>query len=434
MLRGISQYPIAALLILGVLVCIGFGARSIGSYAWAEYHYQAAQRALEKRDIADARRHISLCLEARPQSADAHFLAARAARQASDYDDADHHLAEYKKLGGEPKLVELERDLARAQRGDLNQVEAKLKDLLQSGYPDDLPIREALTRGYLQTYRLVDAMYALEDWLQRRPDDVQAILWRAEALEHLQKVEDALAAYRRGLELSPDRDEDRLRLAELLIKAQQPQEAFRNLELIAHHRPDDPKVLLAQARCLRLLGKPDDACRLLDEVNRLTPEDAAAFTERGRLELAQGRAADAEPWLRKAVALAPFERETVYAMFQCLQQRARAAEAAHYKAELDKNEAALDRLSQLAKQINTTPNDPALRYEAGMIFLNSGQPQEGLRWLASALQVDPGYVPVHQALADYYERMGNRDRASWHRDLALRKLSTRALGSGLSRH
>jgi tetratricopeptide (TPR) repeat protein len=418
-LESVREYPVKALLIVLSIIGAGLGSRAIASFAWAEHHYQAAVRALDARDFAGARAHLASCLQARPLSADTHFLAARAARRALDYAAADRHLAECRRLGGVPELIELERDLARAQQGDLVQVEARLKDLVERGYPDDLIILEALCRGYLQTYRLVDAMHALEHWLERQPNDVQALIWRAEGLEHLQKVEEALEDFRRALELAPDRDDDRLHMVEVLIKAMHPEEAARNLLLLSQRRPRDPKVLLAQARCLRLQGKPTEAIQVLDQALLLTPADALVLTARGRLELEEGRPAAAEPWLRKAVALAPYERETVYALFNCLQRLGRAAEAAPYEKELEKIENALDRLSQLAMKINSSPNDPALRYEAGMIFLKSGQAKEGLRWLSSALQVDPAYAPVHQTLADYYESIGDFGMASQHRHAAL---------------
>jgi len=54
-----------------------------------------------------------------------------------------------------------------------------------------------------------------------------------------------------------------------------------------------------------------------------------------------------------------------------------------------------------------------------MIFLRSGQTKEGLRWLYSALQEKPRYRPTHQVLADYYDSIGDKGQAAWHRRQAL---------------
>ena len=79
----------------------------------------------------------------------------------------------------------------------------------------------------------------------------------------------------------------------------------------------------------------------------------------------------------------------------------------------------MGRLETLTRQIAQAPNDPDLRCEAGLIFLNNGQEVEGLRWLASALKENPHHGPSHRALADYYERAGDTTRAAEHRRLGL---------------
>ena len=418
LVRAICDYLAMSLLISGLLACVGLGAAAIRSYAWAEYHYQAAQRALDRGDFAGAREHLASCLEARPDSAETHFLAARAARRALDYREADRQLRACQRLGGVRGLIDLERQLTRAQRGDLAKVGGPLLSQAQRGHPEAVLILEALSRGYLQNFRLEEALRSLQLWLESRPDDVQALLWRGEVWERLLHPEDALADYRRALELAPERDDDRLHLAETLLNCRQPEEAARHLALLAERRPEDPIVLLNLARCRRLKGKPDEARRLLDQVLARAPRNAAALAERGRLELENNRPADAEPWLRQAVALLPYEKEVVYALCQSLQQTGQEAEAEKYHRQLDKIQAELDRLDLVLRRINAAPNDPALRHEAGMVFLTNGQPQEGLRWLSSGLQLDPLYEPTHEALAKYFDSLGERGQASWHRELA----------------
>lgn len=76
---------------------------------------------------------------------------------------------------------------------------------------------EALTWGYMKTFRLPEAVQSLEFWLKREPDNVQALLWRAEVAERRQQHPQALDDYRRVVELEPERAAARLRLAELLV-------------------------------------------------------------------------------------------------------------------------------------------------------------------------------------------------------------------------
>jgi Tfp pilus assembly protein PilF len=415
---GIYYHPVLALITVTILAFIGLGAAGIVSYAWAEWHYQAAQRALERRDFGAALQHVSSCLESRAESAEANFLAARLARMTLDYRAAGKHLRNCERFGGLREMIDLERALARAQRGELADVDQRLLGFVERGHPDSLLILEALSRGYLANFRLQEAQHCLEHWLEQRPNDVQALLWRGEIWERLLKVEDALADYRRAIELAPDRNDERLHLAETLIAARQPAEASLHLSVLAERRPEDADILLNVARCRRLQGKADEARGLIDRALSLAPKNASALAERGRLELEHGRPAEAEPWLRRAVALAPYEKAAVYALYQCLQQIGPSDEAEKYRKEFDKIEANLDRLSFVIRKINTTPFDPSLRQEAGMIFLRNGQEKAGLAWLASALQIDPLYPPTHEALAGYFDGSGERGEAAWHRELA----------------
>jgi hypothetical protein len=58
---------------------------------------------------------------------------------------------------------------------------------------------------------------------------------------------------------------------------------------------------------------------------------------------------------------------------------------------------------------------PALHHEVAMIALRSRDAEGALRWRHSALREDPTSVPVHRFLADYYQNIGNRERAASHR-------------------
>jgi predicted Zn-dependent protease len=54
----------------------------------------------------------------------------------------------------------------------------------------------------------------------------------------------------------------------------------------------------------------------------------------------------------------------------------------------------------VTKDIAQRPTDPALHCTLGQILLRGGQREEGLRWLQSALRLDPQYAPALQALAE----------------------------------
>jgi Tfp pilus assembly protein PilF len=51
----------------------------------------------------------------------------------------------------------------------------------------------------------------------------------------------------------------------------------------------------------------------------------------------------------------------------------------------------------------------------GDIYLRNGKPEVGVRWLYSALKLDPTHQPSHKALYDYFKRTGQLEKAEQHR-------------------
>jgi tetratricopeptide (TPR) repeat protein len=416
--QDLRRHPGLVLLIGTLLLLIGLGSYSGVQALRAEYHLAAARKALEQADLRSARAHLALCLALAPKSAEAHFLAAQAARRSGNYEEAEQYLNDCEKLGLSREAITLERALSRAQRGDLAQVEEYLLSGINKDQPEAILILEALTQGYLRTYRLADALHCLDLWLQRQPDNVRALLWRGEAKERRNSNVEAVAAYQRAIEVEPENDNARLHLAQALVRADRAEEAQVQFEQLQQRRPGDAEILLGLARCRRSLGKTDEARPFLDRVLAGEPNHAEALSERGKLELQSGQLDAAELWLRRAVAKSPYDRDTLYNLYQCLLQRGHDAEAKECLEKVEKIAADRQRLAELTRQITASPKDPALRYEAGLLCLRNGQEQEGVRWLLSALREDWGHRPTHQALAEYYQGIGERDKAAYHREWA----------------
>lgn len=415
---GLGQYTLLALVALVLLALIGVAGYAAGWHLWAEYHLRASRQALERCDLAQAREHLDLCLRARPNSAEAHLLAAQAARRAGAYEDAEQHLEECKRLQGVTEAYDLERLLLRAQRGDLSGAERYLLALLKNNHPDSVLILEALAQGYLKTFHLRGALHCLNEWLDHQPDRVSALLWRGQTYEYLRRYPDALPDYRKAVALDPNHTEARLRLAALLLHFHQPSEAVGHYQQLRQEQPTNPNVLLGLARCYRELGQHQEARPLLDALLAERPNDAQALCERGKLAQEAGQMAEAEAWFRQAVAQAPYERDPNYSLYRCLSQADKHTEAKKYLDRMNQIDEDLNRLNAVSQQAMDSPHDPSLRYEAGIILLRNGQEQDGLRWLIRALHEDPRHQPTHAALADYYERIGKADLAAYHRRLS----------------
>jgi tetratricopeptide (TPR) repeat protein len=407
--------------VLAVLVLLGLGGWLAARHLGAWRHYRAGEEALARRNFAEARADAGACLAVWPRSWAAHLLAVRAARRAGDLDGAEAELAACQELRpGPAEETTLEWALLHAQRGGLAPVEEYLRGRLDDSPDDAVPIWEVPSAELMRLRRLPEAQRYLDAWLQARPDDRDALTRRGWVKEHLLDYAAALADYERALDLAPDDDPVRLRVAELLEHQTRLPEALGQYEAVRGRRPDDPAALLGVVRCLRQLGRADEARQQLDVLLAAHQENAPLLHERGRLALDAGQAAEAEPWLRRAAARGPRDREVNYSLYRCLLRLGKTQEALAVSGRLEEIREDEARMRRLMPQVLRRPDDGDLRREIGLIFLRNGYTDDGVCWLQTAVEVDPGNRQAHLVLAEHYEKTGQADLAARHRALAQR--------------
>jgi predicted Zn-dependent protease len=411
--RIVALVALALLLVAG-----GLG----GTYLWAGHHLKAAREALERHRPDEAREHLATCLRVYPYSRrpEVHLLAARAAWQSGDYDAADDYLTQCQRLEGEPSTATtLEWALMHADAGDLESVEEPLLTKLDEGHPETRLIAEALTRGYLRTYRVLEALRCLQGWLERWPDDALALYLRGQAWQRVHNYKPAADDFRRAVELEPWRDEARLHLIDCLLETEESHEAGEIAEELARRKPHDLEVNLRWAFVLHNRGEGGRARQVLDDVLRDHPDCAPALAGRARLALEENKLDEADESIRESLRLAPNDRQANYLYFQVLEKQGRRTAAAAQKARLDAIEAAIRQIIDVGNRgLAVRPNDPQLQAKLGSAMLTLGQEEVGLNWLRLALRNDPGNSLAHTTLADYYERHQDEEQAAYHRRLA----------------
>jgi predicted Zn-dependent protease len=409
-------------LCLATLAAIAFGAWRVGRHFWAQSQLQAARTALDRGQVAEARTKLLACLNVRPDDPEVHFLLARAARRSGDGNEADERLREAKRLGAVPEQIQLERLLQDVQRGYMGSAEKQLLAYTEKDHPDTVDILDALAHGYLVTFRLPQARDTADRLLELQPQNAPVWVLRGKAMYHMRGYAEAASNYARAVELVPDDSDARLLLAECLFENAQPEQALMHFDVLSERdnrtrSADDIAVPLGRARCLLELGRLEEAGEALDRLYKQAPGNFHVLMLRGKLALRQRDAASAESWLRKAVELEPGDRDSVYALALCLQRQRdpdKKTEADRWFKHVKLIESEQTRLTDATAQILGSPHDPAPRLAAGEIFLKLGNEKEGLRWLYSALQQDPGHRPTHQALRDHFRSKGQPERAAAH--------------------
>jgi tetratricopeptide (TPR) repeat protein len=392
-----------------------------GWYLWLQRPVWAAHEALSRYDFPAALEQLEVRAGRWPADAGVYFLAARTARRLTAYDKAQRYLSAYEHSRTTDKdTALLESLLQRCQTGDLEpSVEQYLRQLVANDHPESALILEAVTRGYMQQLRFHEAKECVHLCLERDPNNGQALVLLGLVCQRLNRYGDALDSYRRLLMLYPEHREGKLRLAECLLAGGDTREATPRYEALARERPDDPAVLLGLAVCRGQTGALQEARELLDRLLAADPRNAAALMERGRLALEMEDPAGAEVWLRKAVALDPSDRRSNHLLYVCLREQGKEEEAAQQQAHSIRVVNDLLRLGKiLGEEMTRSPTNVDLHCELGVLYLRNGQEKQGLRWLHSALRLDPTHRGANGALADYYERAGDPVQAAAHRPQA----------------
>ncbi len=382
--------------LVAVLVLGGLAA---GVWTWVfRSHDAAADRALRAFDLDAAQQHGDLCLSLWPFSPGLYLRSARIARARGDFALAERRLDACARLKHSSPELTLERRLLRAQQGDLGDVEGPLRQLLAEGHPAEPQILEALAAGYVADDRLPEAKFLLDRLLKKDPDDVPGLLLRAEVLSTASRNEEALPDLRHAVDVAPSSDAAHLALGQMLFRLGFQREAVGHLEWVLRRDPDRPEVVLALAVCRFDAGERAEAERLLDGLLQRHPDHPSALAERARLALHAGDSARAEELCRRALDVAPRDREAWQVLALALRALGRTAEADRARDQLGRIEGAGQRLRDLFASLEQTPNDPDLHAQVAAAFLELGATEQAERHVRQALAIDPRHAAAHRLL------------------------------------
>ncbi|HTU16594.1 MAG TPA: tetratricopeptide repeat protein [Gemmataceae bacterium] len=414
--RAVLRRPGRSLAILGLLLLIGVGVGVAGVMLWASYHLRTGRAALQHYHTAEAIPHLQAALAVWPNDPETLLLAARAARRSGSFDSADHLLDSYQEMRGEDEDLTLERVCVRAERGEPDSVSKYCRSLIEQDHAASPLLFEALAKGELRGYQPHKAEKLLEEWLQRQPDNPQALLIQGQVYDLEMRQADAVKSYRAALTADPTLDEARLRLCDGLMQLGSVEEAEPHLEYLSRRIPNNLMVQVYRARIQDRLGNGAEAERMLEAVLARQPRFVPALVERGKLAWRAGQTAEAEKRLRQAVEREPGDYQAHYQLFLCLEKNSKHDEAQKEQERLRQIEQDLKEIQAIAGgAMEQSPHNADLHYQVGMISLRAGSVEEGLRWLHSALKEDPNHQRAHQALMEHYQRIGDLGRAREHR-------------------
>ena len=259
------------------------------------------------------------------------------------------------------------------------------------------------------------ALRELNAMLGEDPDNVSALLLRAQLLTQLERFADARADLERCLAIDPDNASVYAQLAQLELAAHHPEKALELARIGAGKRGAFERLTVLQARALQALHKRDEAVKLLDEHLAAHPDDPDLLTARAGMLAAAGDTEKAEAMLRKAIAVDALHRQARQLLAALLQKEGRTGEAAEvYEALLRIQPDNADALAAVGKFTLDDPErarpylEEAVRLQPGrwqpmvnlaVCYVRLGQPEKAESYLRRALAIEPKAVSTRTTLA-----------------------------------
>ena len=442
------------LIVVVVLALIGGAFWKPISVAWS---LRSARDLLRERESELA---VSVLLSAHEIDADhpeVNFLLARGFRRLGQFTKVVEHLDLAEGFGWPAELIRLEQLMGAAQAGQLTTSAPELYKFLSRGgdYGDEGPeVCEALVNGYFLSYQFGLAQPLLDEWQTAYPADAQCYMFRGLFFENRSDPSKAVAEYRTAVELAGERTDVRLRLAQVLKKTNQYDEAIEQFEICLGEDATHPEVMTGLGQCYHLQGQIDEARRMFEKVLVLEPDYFDAQLALGQLEETAGHPDIALRWLRPACRRRPSDTEARYSLALSLQvvgrkrrdaaawpptgtsepglsmagaigwaaRRASAelalSEASHHFRFVADAQQAMQRVQVWTDIIRSEPRNADLRFKIGNYLMKYDNPEHGLGWLLSVLDIDPNHPPTHRMLEEYYRGQGKIERAELHGKMA----------------
>lgn len=268
--------------------------------------------------------------------------------------------------------------------------------------PDLAPVQVAL--GRIQTtlgnYDL--AFAAIERALAIDPNDAEAHLAIAKIYERQGRLADAEVSFQKALALGQDSLLIRDSYANFLYRQGKYEEAAQQWRLVIRIAPDHFGALVNLGSALSELGKIPEAITMYERAAEVRPT-YMGYSNLGTAYAREKRYPKAVDALKKALEindsdwLAWGNLAYVYSWMEG--GNAKASETFSHAIQLA--EAAL-------KQ---NPRDPFIHSDLSLYYAKTGQAEQALKRMNTALVLSPDSAEIQAAAAEVYELIGQRDKA-----------------------
>jgi tetratricopeptide (TPR) repeat protein len=131
-------------------------------------------------------------------------------------------------------------------------------------------------RAYWSAGKAEEVLAVATQRIEKTPEDLEALGWRARALARLGRMTEAETEYRRWVAAAPNDADALIGLADLLRREQHFEESLALLERASHIPPPRADLEISRGRVLRAMGRRAEARAAFREAQRLEQGNAEA--------------------------------------------------------------------------------------------------------------------------------------------------------------
>ena len=348
-------------------------------------------------------------------SAQSAFLRARAYRHMGDDVAFSQFAGIAKQLGYPEETIATERLLREIQVGSVSNMDTAVAQVMATADPDLAEIGPAVVYGRLGKLEFDKAEAFLKFWTDNDPNTPWVDFFRGMLALSGRDAEKATELLERSARTYPEFVPVYRQLASAYLQAGDSERAVLALERFLKSNPEDLEAIGVLGTALVNLDRVDRVTELFEP---LIESGKATIDMRlilARILIAKQEHSKVVDVLSSVASLWPEDVRIANLLSQAHQALGNTAESDRFAKVAEAGQADVQSIDgRLARLLSGTDRQAQQHYELGHILLHKQSREDGLYWLNLALSIDETYLPAHEDLVIYFNRISKPDLAARH--------------------
>lgn len=279
------------------------------------------------------------------------------------------------------------------EKNDLDKAEQSADDLLKR-FPKRADGHRLKGLVSYQRKNYAEAMTHLQSSLKIAPS-LEAYHFLGLCFYNRGELESALSQFRKILDNVPDSRQGHLMTGTILLAQKRVDDAITEIQKVLQADDQDALAHNLLGNAYMSKGMFEEGMREFNKATKIDPKIVDAYLKKGYFYFSRGKNAEGETELTTAVQAAPDAMNSRLLL-------------ASYHIRTGKVEKGL---SVLKGGLTGKKGDAFLLNSIASVYFSQNKPQEGLKHIQKAKELDPTFPASYQNLATYYAASGNHEKA-----------------------